>query len=58
MTDGIQQNISLQHNGKLIQGIKLQEVFIKVSTLGISPVGFEEASDGSLMGVYYIEDDA
>ena len=34
MTDGMQQNISLQHNGKLIQGIKLQEVFIKDSSLG------------------------
>lgn len=58
MTDGMQQNISLQHNGKLINGIKLQEVFIKDSSLGISPVGFEEAADGSLMGVYHIEDDA
>lgn len=57
MTDGMQQNISLQHNGKLIDGIKLQEVFIKDSSLGISPVGFEEAADGSLMGVYHIEDD-
>ena len=58
MTDGMQQNISLQHNGKLIQGIKLQEVFIKDTEKGISPIGFEEAADGSLMGVYHIEDDA
>ena len=57
MTDGMQQNISLQHNKKLIQGIHLQEVFIKDSSLGISPVGFEDAADGSLMGVYHIEDD-
>jgi hypothetical protein len=58
MTDGMQQNISLQHNGKLIDGIQLQEVFIKDSNLGISPVGFEDAADGSLMGVYHIEDAA
>ena len=58
MTDGMQQNISLQHNGKLIDGIQLQEVFIKDSSLGISPVGFEDAADGSLMGVYHITDDA
>ena len=57
MKDGMQQNISLNHNGKLIQGIQLQEVFIKDSSLGISPVGFEDAADGSLMGVYHIEDD-
>ena len=58
MTDGMQQNISVDHNGKLIQGIQLQEVFIKDSSLGISPVGFEDAADGSLMGVYHIDDDA
>lgn len=58
MTDGMQQNISLNHNGKLIQGIQLQEVFIKDTEKGISPIGFEEAADGSLMGVYHIEDEA
>ena len=57
MTDGMQQNISVDHNGKLIQGIQLQEVFIKDTEKGISPVGFEEAADGSLMGVYHITDD-
>ena len=57
MTDGMQQNISLNHNGKLIQGIQLQEVFIKDTEKGISPIGFEDAADGSLMGVYHIDDD-
>ena len=57
MTDGMQQNISLQHNGKLIEGIQLQEVFIKDSNRGISPVGFEEAAEGSLFGVYHITDE-
>ena len=57
MKDGMQQNISLNHNGKLIQGIQLQEVFIKDTEKGISPIGFEDAADGSLMGVYHIEDD-
>lgn len=57
MTDGMQQNISLQHNGKLIDGIQLQEVFIKDTEKGISPVGFEDAADGSLMGVYHITDE-
>ena len=57
MKDGMQQNISLNHNGKLIQGIQLQEVFIKDTEKGISPIGFEDAADGSLMGVYHITDD-
>lgn len=58
MRDGFQQNISLDHNGKLIEGIQLQEVFIKDSARGISPIGFEEAAEGSLFGVYHITDDA
>lgn len=58
MTDGMQQNISLNHNGKLIDGVILQEVFLKDTSLGINPVGFEDAGEGSLMGVYHIIDDA
>ena len=57
MRDGFQQNISLDHSGKLIEGIQLQEVFIKDSNRGISPIGFEEAAEGSLFGVYHITDD-
>lgn len=57
MKDGFQQCISLDHNGKLIEGIQLQEVFIKDSERGISPVGFEEAAEGSLFGVYHITDE-
>lgn len=57
MKDGFQQCISLDHNGKLIEGIQLQEVFIKDSNRGISPVGFEEAAEGSLFGVYHITDE-
>lgn len=58
MRDGFQQNISLDHNGRLIDGIQLQEVFIKDSERGISPVGFEDAAEGSLFGVYHITDDS
>jgi len=57
MKDGFQQCISLDHNGKLIDGITLQEVFIKDSERGISPVGFEDAAEGSLFGIYHIEDE-
>ena len=58
MRDGFQQNISLDHNGKLIEGIQLQEVFIKDSEKGISPKGFENAAEGSLFGVWHIEDES
>ncbi len=57
MTDGYQQNISLDHNGKLISGITLQEVFIKDTERGIDPKGYEDAAEGSLFGVYHIDDE-
>lgn len=57
MTDGFQQCISLDHNGQLIGGIQLQEVFIKDRERGIDPIGFDDAADGSLFGVYHITDE-
>lgn len=57
MRDGYQQNISLDHNGTLIEGIQLQEIFIKDSGRGISPIGFEDAAEGSLFGVWHITDE-
>ena len=57
MTDGFSQNISLDHNGQLIEGIQLQEVFLKDTSRGIDPVGYEDAADGSLFGVYHITDE-
>lgn len=57
MKEGYAQNISIDHNGKLIEGIQLQEVFLKDTSKGISPVGYEEAAEGSLFGVYHITDE-
>ena len=57
MKEGYAQNVSTEHSGKLIEGIQLQEVFLKDTSKGISPVGYEEAAEGSLFGVYHITDD-
>lgn len=57
MKEGYAQNISTEHSGKLIEGIQLQEVFLKDTSKGISPVGYEEAAEGSLFGVYHITDE-
>ena len=57
MSEGYSQNISVDHSGKLIDGIQLQEVFLKDSSKGISPTGYEDAAEGSLFGVYHITDE-
>ena len=58
LKDGFQQNISLDHNGQLIEGNQLEQVFIKDSSRGIVPSGFESAADGSLFGIYHITDES
>lgn len=57
MREGYSQNISVDHSGKLIEGIQLQEVFLKDSSKGISPIGYEDAAEGSLFGIYHITDE-
>ena len=58
MKEGFSQNISKDHSGKLIDGIQLQEVFLKDISKGINPTGYEDAADGSLFGIYHITDEA
>lgn len=57
LRDGFQQNVSLDHNGQLISGIELQEVFLKDTEHGINPSGFEDVSEGSLFGIYHVSDE-
>lgn len=57
LRDGFQQNVSLDHNGQLISGIELQEVFLKDTEHGINPSGFEDVADYSLFGIYHVTDE-
>lgn len=57
LKEGLQNNISIMHNGKMIEGVSLLEIYQKDSAKGISPVGFEHIEEGSLMGTYKIESD-
>lgn len=54
VSDETYKNISLMHNGELINGVHLEQLFIKDSTKGISPEGFEDIQDGSLFAIYHI----
>lgn len=52
---GLQNNVDTNHNFKLEDGITLTQMFIKDSSKGISPVGFEDIADGSLFAEFHIE---
>ena len=54
---GLQNLVDLQHDGKMVDGVVMVEYFIKDSSKGINPAGFEDVDDGSLFVTYKIEDD-
>lgn len=55
--EGLHNLVSLNHDGNLVSGITLVEMFIKNTEKGISPVEFEDIEDGSLFVTYKVEDD-
>ena len=57
LKDGFQNNVDLQHDGNLIDGVEMEEMFIKDSENGISPKGFEDISDGSLFARFKVVND-
>lgn len=57
LLDGRSATVDLQHNDKLVDGVHLQELFVKDSAKGIVPKGFEDVEDGSLFGVYKVHND-
>lgn len=49
-----QENVDQEHSFELIDGIELQQAFIKDTEKGISPKGFEDVPDGSLFFTYKV----
>lgn len=56
--DGNHNNINIMHiDGSNVDGVEMLECYIKDSAKGITPVGFDDISDGSLFATYKIEND-
>lgn len=49
--------VDTEHNNQCVDGVKLEELFIKDIDKGINPVGFEDIENGSLFGKYRVEND-
>lgn len=52
---GLQNNVDTEHNFKLEDGVTLTQMFIKDSSKGINPIGFEDVADGSLFAEFHVE---
>lgn len=58
MAEGRQNNIDLMHDGKLVEGVQMVQLFIKDSAAGISPEGFgNDIADGSLFAEFHVIND-
>ena len=56
LRNGAQNNYDTEHNEHYLDfgAVEMQEVYIKDSAKGISPAGFENLPDGTLMGVFHV----
>lgn len=59
LKQGFQTAINLEHDEHAyIEGFELEQIFIKDVEKGVNPMGFEAVEDGSLFGVYKVENEA
>lgn len=57
LKNGFQNNVNLSHSSFFPSGIEPVEFYIKDSSRGVSPKGFEDIADGSVFCTYHITDD-
>lgn len=58
LADKATDNLNKEHNpNDLMDGVYLEELFIKNIEKGINPIGFEDVENYSLFGVYTIENE-
>lgn len=57
LKNNFQNNVDLNHDGNLVEGVDMVQFFIKDTENGISPKGFEEYADGSLFAEFHINND-
>jgi len=57
LKNNFQNNVDLNHNGELVEGVDMVQFFIKDSENGINPKGFEAYADGSLFAEFHINNE-
>ena len=58
LANGFQNYVNLSHiESSSVLGFEMTQIFIKDSSKGISPAGFEDIEEGSLFGEYYVSDE-
>lgn len=55
--EGKLNNITLNHNGQLVEGVTLVELFTKDSSKGLNPTYLKDVTEGSLIASYKVENE-
>ena len=56
LAEGRQNEVDLQHDGKMVEGVQLVQFVIKDTERGVVPAGFDDIKDGSLFAEFHITD--
>ena len=56
LADGLQNEVNVMHSTD-VEGVQMVQYFIKDSTRGVNPTGFEDIADGSLFAEFHILND-
>lgn len=56
LAEGRQNEVDLQHDGKMVEGVQLVQFVIKDTARGVVPSGFDDVADGSLFAEFHVTD--
>lgn len=58
LADGLQNSVSLDHDGQQVEGVQMVQLYIKDTAAGIAPEGFDtDIADGSLFAEFHVTND-
>ena len=58
LANGFQNSVNIEHKeNSFVEGVEMEQLFIKDVNKGVDPQGFENIEDGSLFAVYKVNND-
>lgn len=58
LANGFQNSVNIEHReNSFVEGVEMEQLFIKDINKGVDPQGFENIEDGSLFAVYKVNND-
>lgn len=55
--NGLGNQVNIEHQGPMIEGLTMIESYIKDSSRNVSPIEFQDVTDGSWIATFKVEND-